>query len=87
MLTEYLPFTSDQSVRSRLNELEKEAGSLPIVFGVLTGKVIEKAIMVEPIALLKFVGAAVATGGLYVYRKHIQKVAEDVKDEVSDGGE
>lgn len=41
----YVPFSGKMTVRKKLSELEEQAGSLVIVFGVTFGKVIEYIVL------------------------------------------
>jgi len=77
-----IPKAGRKSVRKKLNELEDEAMSLPIIFGVLMGKVIENMVLYNPDGLIRFGFAALLVGATYVYRSEKKKAkCKKEKDE------
>jgi len=68
-----IPLGGSKSVRKKLNEIEDAAMSLPIVFGVLMGKVIENIVIFNPDGLIRFGFAALLVGATYVYRQEAKK--------------
>lgn len=80
----FVPLAGKKTVRKKLSEIEDEAASLPIIFGVLSTKVIEQLVMLNFIAALKFALSSLAVAVAYVYRHEAKKKAEEVKDEVTE---
>jgi len=68
-----IPKAGRKSVRRKLSELEDEAMSLPIIFGVLMGKVIESMVLYNSDGLIRFGFAALLVGATYVYRRERKK--------------
>lgn len=78
-----IPLAGKRSVRDKLSEIEDEAASLPIIFGVLFGKVVENAVLSKYNTAIRFGLVALFVGMLYVYRREAKKKAKEVKDGVT----
>lgn len=80
----FIPMYGKKTVRRKVAELEDEAQSLPIVFGMLLGKVIEQLVVFNFMDAAKFGLACVVIAVVYVYRHEAKKKAEEVKEEISE---
>lgn len=72
------------TVRRKVSKIENEAGSLPIMFGVLFTKVIEQLVLLKFVVALKFLVASLLIAVTYIYRHEAKKKAEEVKEEVTE---
>jgi len=79
-----IPKAGRKSVSRKLSELEDEAMSLPIIFGVLMGKVIENMVLYNPDGIIRFGFASLLVGATYVYRSE-RKKKKCNKEENKDG--
>ena len=80
----FIPLAGKRSVRKKLSEIEDEAASLPIIFGVLSGKVVENLALLRFGEVVRFTVASLAVAAVYVYRHEARKKAEEVKDEMQE---
>lgn len=80
----FIPMYGKKTVRRKVAELEDEAQSLPIVFGMLLGKVIEQLVVFQFVDAAKFGLSALLIAVVYVYRREAKKKAEEVKDEIAE---
>lgn len=80
----FVPMYGKKSVRNKIAELEDEAATLPIIFGVLSTKVIEQLVVLNFIEAAKFAVSCVLIASVYVYRHEARKKAEEVKEEVTE---
>lgn len=83
-LLSYVPGQGPKTTKEKLQELEEEAGSLPIIFGVFITKVFENIVIGRISLALNFLIAALATGLIYVYSREIRKAAESAAEKVQD---
>jgi hypothetical protein len=84
MLRSLLPTLGDRTVRKKIRELENEAGSLPIIFGVLFGKVVEQLVIWNPYYALRFGIAAAVTAVLFVYAHELRQRAAEAAEKASE---
>lgn len=83
----YIPFSGDKTVRNKLSELEKEEGSLVVVFGVTAGKIVENLVLFDLSRAIRFTAATALIGAFYVYRHEVQTVKEQAQEKVEDAKE
>lgn len=79
-----LPYVGEQSARAKISELESEAGSLPIIFGVVFGKAIEGIVRWNLNITLRFLAASVVVAIVYIYRREVKRKAKEAKDAAAD---
>lgn len=76
-----IPFHGNKKVREKIEEIEDEAGSMPVIFGVLFGKVIEHMVALNFANAGKFLFASTVVAVVYVYRHEMKKVKESVSSD------
>lgn len=90
-LWSYIPTRGEMSTRKKIKKLEREAGSLPIIFGVFVTKVFENAVLLDLMAAARFGIAAIVTALIYIYNKEVasaaRETAEKAKVTVTEGEE
>jgi len=80
----YIPFSGDKTVRKKLSELENEAGSLVVVFGVTAGKIVESMVLLDLSRALRFTAATALIGAFYVYRHEMGTVKEKAQEKAQE---
>lgn len=83
----YIPFSGKMTVRKKLSELEEQAGSLVVVFGVTFGKVIEYIVLWRPPLAVRFAAASAVIAAVYLYRHEAKKAAEAAAEKASEKAE
>jgi hypothetical protein len=76
----FIPYYGSKKVREKIEEIEDEAGSIPVIFGVLFSKVIEHMVALNFVNAGKFALASLLTALVYIYRHEMKKAAETVKE-------
>jgi len=79
-----IPFLGKKTARQKIRELEKEAGSLPIIFGVFVTKIFENIVVWKPRLALNFSIAALVVGVVYVYGQEAKKAAKETAEKVEE---
>lgn len=92
-----IPGLGDRTTRKKLRELEKKAGTLPVVFALLFTEGIKIIVSGIPVPFfpeaawfhfigesLKFIITALAVGAAYVYEDERRQYTEKAKEKASD---
>lgn len=81
----YIPGYGDKTVRQRIWELEKKAGSLPTLFAVLFGAYVVAEAEQSPIPFIppryKVLIAALVVAILFVYRDERERAIKRIKEQ------
>ena len=89
-ILDLVPGRGDRDTVRRLRELQRRAGTLPIIFALLFTESIKAAIASTPLPIplpVKFFIAALTVGVLYVYDDKVRRTkqaAEQAKDSIKD---
>jgi len=83
----YVPFSGKMTVRKKLSELEEQAGSLVIVFGVTFGKVIEYIVLWRLSLAARFGVASAVIAAVYLYRHEAKKAAAAAAEKAEDAAQ
>ena len=89
-ILDLVPGSGDRNAVRRLRELQRQAGTLPIIFALLFTESIKSAIASMPVPIplpVKFFIAALIVGVLYVYDDKVRRTrqaAEQAKDTIKD---
>jgi hypothetical protein len=89
-ILDLIPGQGERKTARRLKELQREAGTLPIIFALLFTESIKSAIALTPIPLpspAKFFIASVLVGMAYIYddkKRRAEQAASKAKDTIYD---
>ena len=83
-LWSYIPGRGPKTTRQKVKKLEREAGSLPIMFGVFITKIFENMVVGQFRLALNFLAAAVVVAVLYIYSREIKEAAQNTADKVEE---
>jgi hypothetical protein len=83
----YVPGSGKMTVRKKLAELEEQAGSLVVVFGVTFGKVIEYVVLWRLGLAARFAAASAVIASVYLYRHEAKKAAEAAAEKAAEKAE
>ena len=83
-LRSYIPTRGEKTTRRKIKELEKEAGSLPVMFGVFVTKIFESVVAGRLMLALNFTGASIAVALLYIYSKELAEKAKDTAEKAKE---
>jgi hypothetical protein len=87
LISACVPFLGEVSTKAKLRELEQEAGSLPIIFGVMVGKSVESLVLWNWGKLFRFAGAAVAVAVIYLHERWLRQKASEAAEQAKDKAE
>jgi hypothetical protein len=87
LISACVPFLGDVSTKGKLRELEKEAGSLPIIFGVMVGKALENAVLLKWGQVFRFGGVAVVVAVIYLHERWLRRKASEAAEQAKDTAE
>jgi len=76
----FIPLAGKKSVARKLAEVEDQAATLPVIFGVLFTKVFEMIVTGELQLAVRFLLASLAAAGAYIYKHEAKKAAKEAKE-------
>jgi len=80
----FIPLAGKKSVRKKLREIEDEAATLPVIFGVLFTKVFEMIVTGKLGLALRFLLASLAAAVAYIYKHEAKQAAQEAKEKAEE---
>lgn len=83
----YIPGYGEKKVTKRIRELERQAGTLPVIFGLLLFEAIKGTVAGIPFPVpdpAKFIIMAIVVASVYVYDDERRKAVESAKKKAQD---
>lgn len=82
-----VPWFGSVSTKAKLRELEKEAGSLPIIFGVMVGKTLENLVLTNWGQVIRFGVVALLVALIYLHERWLRQKAAEAAEQAKDTAE
>lgn len=73
-----------KSVKKKIEELEDEAQTLPVVFGMLSAKIIEQIVILNFVDAAKYAIGALTVAMVFIYRHEAKERAAEVKEQIEE---
>lgn len=80
----YIPFAGKKSVRKKLNELEDNTPTLPVIFATLVMKIFESIVSFNVYKAIAFTLASLFVAVAHVYRVEAKKAIEEGKEKAEE---
>jgi hypothetical protein len=80
----FIPLAGKKSVSKKLREIEDEAATLPVIFGVLFTKVFEMVVTGKLGLAFRFLLASLAAAAAYIYKHEAKEAAKAAKEKAEE---